>query len=176
MELPVRELAAIILYQVGALPAIAVVAGQRLQHVKLHGALANMASESDSPAETFISALQRIDPELRIMAMASTALGSAAALGASIMREVDADRAHNDDATLVARSVPESVFHDAPAAAERVHAMVRDRAVVSVKGTIIPIEIDPVCIHGDNPGAVAMARPVRDTLVAGGAEIGAPTR
>jgi UPF0271 protein len=90
------------------------------------------------------------------------------ALGLRLAREVYADRAYAANGNLVSRKLPGAVLHDAGAAAERVLRMIEDQAIVTVEGTRIPVRIDSVCVHGDTPGSVAMARALRDRLEAAG--------
>ena len=111
----------LIRYQVGALEGIARAHGVALGHVKLHGALGNMASEDEAIASLFVEAVAAFDPELVVVTMAATALERAAdAHGHPLVREIYADRAYNDDGTLVARGTPGAVLHDAEEAADRV--------------------------------------------------------
>lgn len=169
------ELQALVIYQVGALRAAAAAHGTSVRHVKLHGALANMASEDRDLATTCLAAVQRVDPELRVMAMSGTALEEAAAhLGAPAIREVYADRAYNDDGTLVSRSLPGAIIHDPAEAAERVVEMAETGRVVSIDGASVPVTAESVCVHGDHPDSVRMAEQVRAALEGAGFEIAAP--
>lgn len=170
-----EELQALVIYQVGALRGAAAAHGATVRHVKLHGALANMASEDLALATTCLAAAQRVDRALRVMAMAGTALERAArSLGAPAIREVYADRAYNDDGTLVARSHPEAIIHDPRRAADRVVRMAETGAVTSINGVDVAVTADSVCVHGDHPDSVRMAETVRGALEEAGFDIGAP--
>ncbi|WP_350334990.1 LamB/YcsF family protein [Coralliovum pocilloporae] len=154
-----------IIYQIGAIQAMARVNGAHVRHVKLHGAFANMASRDKALADMYVEAARAVDPDLYVVAMASTALEKATLeQGGNIAREVFADRAYNDDGTLVSRSVPGSVIHDADMAADRVLKMIDDQAVTSINGVRTPVKPETICVHGDNPAAVAMASALRNRL------------
>jgi UPF0271 protein len=158
-----------VIYQIGALQAIAAAAGQRLQHVKTHGSLGNMAAEDEDLAMAVARAIRAVDKDLVFMVMPGLATEKAGeALGLRLAREVYADRAYAANGNLVSRKLPGAVLHDAGAAAERVLRMIEDQAIVTVEGTRIPVRIDSVCVHGDTPGSVAMARALRDRLEAAG--------
>lgn len=169
------ELQALILYQIGALHAIATAAGGNLGHVKLHGALANMASESETICEAYMLAVKSFDCGLKIMAMAATEIEKAAARhNLSAITEIFADRAYNDDGTLLDRRVSGAIIHDPERAAARVLAMLSAEAVIAESGKHIPSKPQSICVHGDNPAAVAMARHLRQRLEADNIRIQAP--
>lgn len=162
----------IVRYQLGAAQAMARAAGGTVRHLKLHGALANMASEDADLARAAYAAALSVDPEIIVMVLAGTAQEAAARdLGARMACEIFADRAYNDDGTLVDRREPGAVIHDAAHAAERVLAMIRAGAIISESGAHIPTRIDTVCLHGDTPEAVAIARALRAELEAGGLRV-----
>lgn len=169
MTLPKTRLVAMIRYQTGAALGMARGLGGKLRHLKLHGALANMAAEDGDLARTCYEAALSVDPELIIMVMASTAQERAARdLGCAWAGEIFADRAYGDDATLVDRSQPGAVIHDPELAGARVLAMVRQGAIITTSGKRIPAAIDTICLHGDTPAAVAIAGAVKASLRAGG--------
>ncbi|MFW5833689.1 MAG: LamB/YcsF family protein [Pseudomonadota bacterium] len=160
-----HELATMIRYQLGALQAIARAHGARVTHIKTHGALGNMASESDELASVFVGAVRASDPDLYVVAMAATALERASsALGQPHVREVYADRGYNDDGTLVARHLPGAMIHDPEAAADRVLAMLEEGAITSIHGQKLKVRPETVCVHGDGPEALHMARTLRRRL------------
>jgi 5-oxoprolinase (ATP-hydrolysing) subunit A len=166
------EVRTLVRYQVGALAAIARAHGLELSHVKLHGALANMASEDEAIAKPFIEAVAAFDPALAVIAMAATALErTAAAHPHPLVREIYADRAYNDDGTLVARGVPGAVLHDAEAAADRVLRMLDEGALTSINGAKVPVEPETVCVHGDGPEALHMAATLRTRLERAGVRV-----
>ncbi len=172
MTLSPESLGNLVRYQTGAAQAMARSVGAPLAHLKLHGALANMASEDEAMALTCYRAALSVAPEITIMVLAGTAQQRAARiLGCRAACEIFADRAYNDDATLVDRSQPGAVIHDPQVAAERVVEMISERAIVTVSGAKLPSRIDTICLHGDTPGAVTMARTVRDALESAGVRV-----
>ena len=159
-------------YQVGAAQAMARVAGGRVRHLKLHGALANMCAEDEVMARGCFEAALSVDPDLAIMVLCATAQERAArALGCAWVGEIFADRAYNDDATLVDRSLPGAVIHDAEVAGPRIARMVKAGAILTETGARIETRIDTICLHGDTPEAVEIARSVRRALAAEGIEV-----
>lgn len=161
-----------IAYQIGALQATAALAGHRVSHVKAHGAISNMACVERDLADAIGRAVKAVDPRLLFVVMPNTELEKAGeALGLKLAREVFADRAYDDDANLTSRKLPGAVLHDAGEAAKRVVEMVKDGAIRSVSGKRIPVAIDTICVHGDNPAAVGMARAVRAALEAAEIEV-----
>ncbi|MBI3503208.1 MAG: LamB/YcsF family protein [Proteobacteria bacterium] len=170
--LSAREIEALIAYQIGALQGIAATAGHRVTHVKAHGALSNMAMFDDGMATAIARAVRAVDPALAFVVIPLTALERAGqAANLPLVREIYADRAYEDDGTLVPRRKQGAVLHDPGAVAERVRQMVEEKAIVGVGGRRLPVSIDTVCIHGDSPGAVEMARAVRRRLEAAGIRI-----
>jgi len=168
IDLGHETLGNIVRYQLGAAQAMARAAGGTVRHLKLHGALANMASEDADLARAAYAAALSVDPEIIVMVLAGTAQEAAARdLGARMACEIFADRAYTDDCTLVDRREPGAVIHDAAHAADRVLAMIRAGAIISESGAHIPTRIDTVCLHGDTPEAVAIARALRTALEAG---------
>jgi len=169
-----QALRAMLIYQIGAIQGMARAAGTTVRHVKLHGALSNMASEDATLARRCIAAIREADPALVVMAMAATPLETEAlAAGAPVAREVFADRAYNDDGTLVTRGTPGAMIEDPDEAADRVLRMIDERALVSINGTRIAVEPQTVCTHGDSPSAVAMAERLRTRLEQAGVRIAA---
>jgi UPF0271 protein len=123
----------------------------------------------DAVALAIGRAIRSLDPALAYMVLPGTALERAAVeLGLPVVREVFADRTYEDDATLTPRRIAGSVIHDPDLAAERVLRMVEDQAITSRDGKRIPVPVDTVCVHGDTPGAVGIARRIRDRLEAAG--------
>lgn len=166
------ELAAMILYQIGALQGIARAGGAVVSHVKLHGALSNMCMTERWMADAFAGAVRQLSRDLVIMAVAGTELQHAAeAVGGPVVAEIFADRTYEDNGTLRSRHLPGAVIHDAGIAAEHVLRMVDEQAITSVNGVKIPIRPQTVCVHGDNPQAVRLAARVRERLEAAGIEV-----
>jgi UPF0271 protein len=147
-------------------------AGYRVTHVKAHGALSNVACEEEGTARAIASAIKAVDPNLIFVVLANSKLVQAGeAANLPMVHEVFADRAYEDDGTLVSRKKPGSVLHDAKQIADRVVRMVQDGAVISVTGKVIKMRTDTVCIHGDTPGAVDIARGVRKALNDAGIDV-----
>lgn len=174
LSLPVPVITRMVQYQLGALQAIAKAEGGRVTHLKLHGALANMATQNQELAHACFSAALDVDPDLLIFAIAATAQERAAqALNIRYAAEIFADRAYNRDATLVDRARPGAVIHDANEAAARVVKMVQKGAIFAQSGAPIPARIDTICLHGDTAGAITIARQVRSQLAANGIAVSA---
>ena len=174
--LKTSEIENLVAYQIGALQAIATTAGHKVTHVKAHGALSNVACEDDMTAQAIANAIKAVDPSLVFVVLANSRLVQAGErANLPMVHEVFADRAYEDNGSLVSRRKPGAVLHDAQAIADRVVRMVQDGAVVSVTGKVIKMRTDTVCIHGDTPGAVEIARGVRKALADQGIEV-APFR
>ncbi|MFG6566970.1 MULTISPECIES: LamB/YcsF family protein [unclassified Sulfitobacter] len=156
-------------YQVAASVGMARSVGAEVRHLKLHGALANMASEDEELARDLYEAALSVAPDLIVMVLAATAQERAVkSLGCKWAGEIFADRAYNDDATLVDRSKPGAVIHDAETAAARMVEMVKAGAIITESGKHIPTRIDTICLHGDTAEAVQIATAVRKGLQDGG--------
>jgi UPF0271 protein len=163
-----------ILYQIGALEAFCRVAGDRVRYVKPHGALYNTAAVDAGQAAAVVAAVSDYDRALPVLCQPGSVLATAAAeAGLTMVAEGFADRAYSADGTLVPRSAAGAVIHDADAVAERAMRMALDGAVTSVDGTEVRCRVRSICVHGDTPGAVDLARRVREALAAAGVT---PTR
>ena len=172
MELSHASLANLVRYQLGAAEAMARAAGGRVRHLKLHGALSNMASEDEAMARVAYEAALGVNPDLVIVVLAGTVQQAVCeALGCGWAGEIFADRAYEDDATLVDRRKPGAMIHEPALAGARIAAMVRDGAIHAASGKRIPARIDTVCVHGDGPEALAIARGVRAALTAEGVTV-----
>lgn len=163
--------------QIGTLAGIAALEGARLTHVKAHGALANLAAREDDVADAIARATAAIDDALVLLAIAGTALERAAGrAGLPVAREGFADRAYTEDGHLAPRSEPGAVLEDADHAADRAVGMAEGRGLPLLNGEWRPQQVDSVCVHGDTPGAVVMARRTRTALEEAGFEIASFTR
>lgn len=172
MHLSAEELGGLVAYQLGAAQGIARAAGLEVRHLKLHGALSNMASEEPAIARACFQAALKVAPGIRLVVLAATPMQAVAEeLGAAWAGEIFADRAYQDDATLVDRSQPGAVLHDAEVVGPRIQAMLRAGAIITASGRQIPARIDTVCLHGDSPDAVALARRLRTHLAGAGIQI-----
>ena len=173
MQLSAHELAAVVTYQVGALIGIAQAQGQRISHVKPHGAMNNMACEDAAMAATIAAAVKAIDPQLILMAPALSQLAAAGrAAGLRVADEVFADRAYTDDGNLVPRSQPGAVLHDSAECLAHVLRMLSQGGIVTQTGKLLPCQFHSICVHGDSAHAVATAAAVRDGLAAAGHRLG----
>lgn len=162
----------LMLYQVGALAAIARGEGVELAHVKAHGALYNAAARDAALADALVAALRAFDPNLLLFGQPGTEHERAAKRGGvRFVAEVFADRAYLGDGRLVPRDVPGAVIDDPQAAAARVLAIVCDGGVRALDGSWVALRADSVCVHGDSPGAVAIARSVREVLRGAGVTV-----
>jgi len=165
MSLPPDSLQNIIRYQLGAAQAMAKSAGGSVRHLKLHGALSNMASQDPEIARLCYQAALDLSPDLVIVVLAATEMEKVVRdLRCAWAGEIFADRAYNDDATLVDRSLPGAVIHDAENAATRVAKMIDAGAIITESGAQIPTKIDTVCLHGDTPEAIEIATAIRSRL------------
>ena len=172
MHLPHRTLQNMIRYQIAAHVGMARAFGHEVRHLKLHGALANMCAEDEDMAKAAYEAALSVAPDLIVMVLAGTAQQRAVEdLGCKWAGEIFADRAYNEDATLVDRSKPGAVIHDAALAGPRIAQMVEEGAIITEAGTRIPAAIDTICMHGDTPEALDIARSVRAALEAKGVTI-----
>jgi UPF0271 protein len=159
-------------FQVGALAAIAAALGVRLQHVKPHGALFNMAVRDAALADAIARAAAVIDRTLILFGLPGSEIVAAGTrAGLRTAGEGFADRAYQSDGTLVPRQHPGAVIHDRGAVVERAVRMVRDQVVEAVDGRIVPLVVDTICVHGDTPGAADLASALRASLIAAGVEV-----
>lgn len=176
MDVAPRELAADVLYQVSALAGMAAAAGTRVSYVKPHGALYAASVTHSEQAAAVVAAVAEFDTGLAVLCLPGSALSRAAERrGLRVVAEAFADRAYSGEGTLVPRGTPGAVLEDAHAIAERVVRLVTEGRVRAVDGSDIEIAAESVCIHGDTPGAVAIARRVRERLAEAGVEV-APFR
>ena len=167
-----QELEYLIAYQIGALQAIAAYAGEKVTHVKPHGALNNMAAVDEEYALAVGRAIKTVDRDLIYVALAGSRMEWAAEkMGLRLAREGFCDRQYDDDGNLTSRKIPGSVIKDPLIATEQVVRMVTEGAIVSRNGRRIPRKVDTLCVHGDEPTAIALAAQVRKGLEAAGVEI-----
>ena len=160
------------LYQVGALSAFARAAGSRLRHVKAHGALYNMAARDPRLAEAIAGAVRDFDPELVLVGLSGSELIKAGqAAGLACASEVFADRGYEPDGSLTPRGLPGAMIEDEDQAVARVLRMVLEGRVAGRDGADLAIRADTVCIHGDQPKALAFARRLREALERAGVAI-----
>lgn len=175
MSLSPEEAYECVLYQVGALSGFATAQGTTLQHVKPHGALYNQAAADPTLARAICEAVRDFDPNLYLYGLANSTLTDAGeALGLKVRHEVFADRTYQADGTLTQRGQANAMITDAEQAVAQVLCMLREGHVVAVDGTRVPVRADTLCIHGDQPGAAAFARAIRQALTREGVNVRAP--
>lgn len=161
------ELEMMTAYQIGALMAVASVNGGKVTHVKPHGMMSNMAAADEAMALALARATKAVDRDLIFLAQANTALSRAGRkAGLRVAEEVFADRTYTDQGLLTPRREPNAMIKDAQASLEHVKRMIGEQAIFALSGKRIPCQVDSICVHGDEPTAVATAREVRRGLEA----------
>ena len=167
-----KEAEDFVLYQVAAVSGVAAAEGVRVQHVKPHGALFNMAVRSAELSAAIARAVAAFDRSLILFGLpGSEILTAGRAAGLRVAAEVFADRAYEPDGSLASRRKPGSVIHDADAVVARAIRMVKERSVVAVDGSVVPLEVDTMCVHGDTPGSDDLAAKIRAGLEAAGVTV-----
>ena len=175
MAVTPNEAYAMTLYQIGALQAFAQAAGTRLRHVKPHGALYNMAARDARLAAAIARAVHDFDPSLFLFGLANSALIDAGlAAGIPVAAEAFADRRYRADGSLQPRREPDAVIKEGDEAIAQAMAMAREGQVRAVDGSIVSLQADTLCVHGDGEHAVAFARRLRAALEAADIGIAAP--
>lgn len=172
MQISPEEAEDLVLYQVAAVAGVAAAEGVRLQHVKPHGALFNMAVRDADLAAAIARAVAAFDRSLILFGLpGSEILNAARAAGLRPAAEVFADRAYDPDGSLTSRKKPGSVIHDPDVVVKRAVRMVKERSVVAVDGSVVPLEADTICVHGDTTGSDVLAMRIRDGLAAAGVDV-----
>jgi len=172
MRLAPQEIEDMVLYQIGALAAIAQSEGVRLQHVKAHGALYNMAAKDRLLADAIARAVAAFDRSLMLFGLPGSELTRAgAACGLRVVSEGFADRAYEPDGSLTPRSRAGAVIHDTEAVVRRAVRMAVDGRVTATDGSEIAMHVETICTHGDTPGAQALTRALRAGLERAGATV-----
>ena len=167
LDLPLRDICDQVGAQVGGLLEIAAQVGIRIAYIKLHGALANMAAEDTALSTALFERVMEIDASLAVLALDNSAQVTAAkALGMAVIREAYADRRYTRDGLLVPRSQPNAVLTNPGDVIEQVVRLAKLGKIVAEDGTSLPAAAKSVCVHGDTPGAVELARRVRAALEA----------
>ena len=165
MNVSEKELRSMVIYQIGALKAFCDSEGIRLSHVKPHGAMYNMAARDEKMARTIAEAIACVDSSLILLGLSGSCLiDAASAAGIESAGEVFADRAYDDDGSLVARSRDGSMITDENEAIERVVEMVTNGRVKSINGNYVKVNADSICIHGDGESAVSFAKIINKRL------------
>ena len=165
MDVASDELTADVIYQIGSLQGLAKAAGTSVRYVKPHGALYNTIAHDRRQAMAVIEAIRAVDPTLVLVALAgSTLIELARSEGLTCIAEAFADRAYTPQGTLVSRREPGAVLHDPQLVAQRMLSLVRNGTLEAIDGSMVKIEADSICVHGDSPSAVEMARELRLVL------------
>lgn len=174
MDLTPREVEDVVLYQIAAVGGIAAALGGALQHAKPHGALYNVAEVDDGTADAIVAALTRIDPRLVLVATPASRLRArAAAAGVRVAREFFLDRAYNGDGTLASRRLRDAMLTDPAEMCRRAVGAVRDGKFPARDGTVLAVEVDTICLHGDHPPSLEAVRILRKMLADAGIEVAA---
>lgn len=172
MDMTFDELFGDVLYQLGALDGMAHAVGASVDYVKPHGALYNRIVRDAEQAEAVVAAVHAYDPGLPVLGLPGSAwLTLAEESGHPVFREAFVDRAYLPDGTLVPRTQEGAVLHDPDAVVAQAVRLATRKEVLAIDGTVVPVQADSLCIHGDTPGAVNMAAAVREGLEKAGAEI-----
>jgi UPF0271 protein len=172
IQMNTRDLEYLVAYQIGALAGIAKYADTALRHVKPHGALYNMAAKDEGYASAIARAVKTVDRSLIFVGLPGSELEKAAEReGLAFAREGFCDRLYSDDGTLTPRSQPGAVITDPKAAAAQALRLAQDGEIVSASGARLKLQVDTLCVHGDEPAAVEVARAVRSTLEAAGLKL-----
>jgi UPF0271 protein len=168
MDVSYNDIKDYVIYQIGALQAVAAFQGLRLQHVKPHGSLYNMAVRDTAITESILQVIAGLNQDLILFTLAGPNREGLHKLGerygVRIAFEFFADRAYNADGSLVSRNEPEAVIHNPEIVAERVLKMSKDGRVATKEGHDIALTADTICVHGDNPEALALVRRIREVL------------
>jgi UPF0271 protein len=161
-----------VLYQLGALAAFAGTAGTRIGYLKPHGALYHAVTSHSEQAAAVVAAVQEYDADLAVLgAPGSALLAAAEAAGLRVVREAFADRGYTAEGGLVPRSRPGAVITDPTVITERVRRLVTAGEIVAEDGTVVPVIAESICVHGDTPGAVAIAQVVRTAIETAGVAV-----
>lgn len=169
MHFSAEELAALVIYQLGALAGLTHAAGARMTHMSFHGALGNLAAANSEIAEPLLQAVAAFDPSLVVLSSSSVAIETAArAVGLTVATSFLADRAYDATGLLVPRRVPGAVIHDQDTVLARVRRLLADGCVVAHDGAVIAMPARSILVHGDTPGAVSLARAIRAEVEAAG--------
>jgi 5-oxoprolinase (ATP-hydrolysing) subunit A len=158
-----------VLYQIAAVAGVAAAEGVRLQHVKAHGALFNMAARNLDLASAIANAVAAFDSSLILFGLpGSEILNAGRAAGLRVAAEVFADRAYEPDGSLASRRKPGSVIHDPAAVVSRAVRMIKDHTVIATDGSVVSLHAETICVHGDTPGSDQLATQIRAGLEAAG--------
>jgi UPF0271 protein len=166
MKVTPEEVKDYFIYQVGALRAFVEIAGMKLQHVKMHGALDTMARADEELTRTMCEATREISPDLIWLAHSGSRAGEIArTMALKVIQEAYADRAYNADKSLVSRRLPGAVLKDPQEIGARIKQLMETGTIITIDGKTLTLEFDSICVHGDTPGALEMIKTIRGILV-----------
>ncbi len=169
MDMPAAELTNDVIYQIGAVQALALAAGTMVRYVKPHGALYNAIVHHEVQAQAVVDAVLAVDCALPLMVLPNSQIERLAeAAGLRTVTEAFADRAYNADGSLVSRTLEGAVLHSVEAVTDQVVRIAREGTVVAIDGSVIAVRAESICLHGDTPGAVQLAASVRAALTGAG--------
>jgi UPF0271 protein len=172
LNVTTQEAEDLVLYQVAAVAGVAAAEGVRLQHVKPHGALFNMAVRNKDLSAAIARGIAAFDRSLILFGLpGSEILGAGRAAGLRVAAEVFADRAYEPDGQLASRRKPGAVIHDPDAVVARAVRMVKEKTVVAIDGSVVPLDADTICVHGDTPGSDNLAVKIREGLQRAGVTV-----
>ncbi len=165
MKVSPEELRDYCIYQIGALKAFVEIAGMKLQHVKMHGALMNMGLANEELAVAMCGAARDVSPDLLLVTFSGIhTVEVARSLGLRVIQEFYADRAYNADKSLVSRKVPGAVLKDSKQIGARIKQLIETGTVTTLDGQTLELEYDSICVHGDTPGALEIIRTIRGIM------------
>ena len=165
MKVTPEEVKDYFIYQIGALKAFVEVAGMKLQHVKMHGALDAMARADEELTRAMCEATKEVSPDLIWLAHSGIMTVEIAwNTGLKVVQEVYADRAYNADKTLVSRKLPGAVLKDPKEIGARIKQLIESGTITTIDGKTLELEFDSICVHGDTPGALEMIKTIRGIL------------
>lgn len=165
LKITPEELKNYVKYQLGALTAIAKIYNKKIQHVKPHGAMYNMATKNKKLAIAIAEAIYEVDQEIILLGLSNSELTRAGKkVGLKVAHEVFADRAYEEDGTLVSRSKEGAVIHDVSIVADRIITMIKEKKVKTIHGEWIDIKADSICVHGDTKEALEFIKEIRKKL------------
>ena len=172
MDVSPSEVRNDVLYQIGSLYAFARAEGVQLQHVKPHGALYNIVAQDEELGRAVVEAVGEFDGDLILVGLAgSKLLKLAREMGLKVASEAFADRAYSSDGSLVSRKIPHALITDRKGVVSRVIQMVMEERIISVDGEPVEVKVDTICLHGDNPEALQLARTLRERLEEAGISV-----
>lgn len=175
LDVGLHEIHASVTRQLAALQSVCQALGARMQHVKPHGALYNVAARDEAVANAIAAAVHAFDPSLILYGLSDSALTKAGSeIGLRVAHEVFAERAYDADGRLAPRGTPGAVLENIGDSVAQVRMLLRNGAVIARDGSRVPLRADTLCLHGDRPDAVAFARVLRDTLGEEGVQVRAP--